>query len=387
MYKIIANISQQCERLDVLAFVTWGLVLAISLYILPSQAASIQANTLPIMLCFMTYIIGFFGANKLNKALLLGHAQQVFYALQLMSAFAIMLMLPLDFISILTIIWAGMLIKFCRFETALVIVISLIAVWFTLYGWRWQKDHVLFTGLLYATFHIFSLLMSQQTLKAQQASEQANELNRQLLATQQLLTQSTKQHERTRIARELHDLLGHHLTALTINLQVSSHLCEREGNNAAKEKVDESYALAKLLLSDVREAVSTIKANQTIDLHAAIKAVVASVPALKINLNIQTDIQLESLELANTIVRICQEAITNTLRHSGASELWLSITKQQDEVQLKVYDNGTAPAKLPLGNGLSGISERAESLGGSASFEHQHSGLAIVVNIPHLLRS
>ncbi|REL30771.1 sensor histidine kinase [Thalassotalea euphylliae] len=386
MYKAIAKISQHCERLDVLAVVTWGLVLAISLYALPSQTANVQANTLGIAICFAAYIVCFFGATKLNKASLFGRAHQVFLGLQLASAFAIMLMLPLDFIPILTIIWAGMLINFCRFETALLIIIALVVVWFSLYGWRWQKDHVLLTGSLYGTFHIFSLLMSQQTQKAKQASEQANELNRQLLATQQLLTQSTKQHERTRIARELHDLLGHHLTALTINLQVSSHLCERDGNSAAKEKVDESYALAKLLLSDVREAVSTIKANQAIDVQSAIEALVAGVPALKVHHSIQTDIQLDSFELANTLVRISQEAITNTLRHSGASEFWLSITQQRDEIQLKIYDNGTAPAKLVAGNGLSGITERAELLGGTVNFNRENDGLTIVVNLPNHIR-
>ncbi|REL25559.1 sensor histidine kinase [Thalassotalea euphylliae] len=381
------SISRQCERLDVLAVLTWGLVFAIALSALPTQASSVKANTPFILACFLLYLVAFFGATKTGYWRCSANTQRAFLVIQLASAFAIMLMLPLDFIPILTIIWAGMLINFCRFSTALLVVIALVTVWFSLYGWRWQKDYVMFTGALYFTFHIFSLLTSQQTKKAQSASEQANELNRQLLATQQLLTQSTQQHERTRIARELHDLLGHHLTALTINLQVSSHLCEQAGNAEAKAKVDHSYALAKLLLSDVRDAVSTIKSHQAIDLNAALDALVSNVPTLSVHLDIASDLKLEHIELATTIVRICQEALTNTLRHTNATDFWLSVTQGADTIELTITDNGTVSGTLTLGNGLTGIKERAALVGGTASFSQAEGALIISAVLPDSLVS
>ena len=382
IWKAAINIIKQGERLDVLAVLTWGLVLGIALYALPAQAPSVKANTPYILACFLLYIAAFFGATKGSLWQRLANTQYAFLAIQLTSAFGIMLMLPLDFIPILTIIWAGMLINFCRFSTALMMVLAVVVVWFSLYGWRWQKDYVMFTGALYATFHIFSLLMSQQTKKAQSASEQANELNRQLMATQQLLTQSTQQHERTRIARELHDLLGHHLTALTINLQVSSHLCEQAGNTEAKAKVDHSYALAKLLLSDVRDAVSTIKNHQAIDLNAAIDALVSNVPTLNVHRDIASDLKLDHIELANTIVRICQEALTNTLRHAKATDFWLSITQSADSIELRISDNGTVSGTLIPGNGLNGIKERAALVDGTAQFKKIEGALTISVVLP-----
>ena len=61
--------------------------------------------------------------------------------------------------------------------------------------------------------------MVNTATKEREAKEHANQLNRELLATQELLSQASKQAERVRIARNIHDLLGHHLTALTINLR------------------------------------------------------------------------------------------------------------------------------------------------------------------------
>ena len=104
-------------------------------------------------------------------------------------------------------------------------------------------------------FNVFALIMVNTASKERQAEEYANQLNREFLATQKLLSQASKQAQRVRITRNIHDLLGHHLTALTINLQVASRITQGE----AKEKVESYHFLAKLLLSDVREAVSEIR--------------------------------------------------------------------------------------------------------------------------------
>jgi signal transduction histidine kinase len=91
--------------------------------------------------------------------------------------------------------------------------------------------------------------------------------NAELRATRALLAESARVNERTRISRELHDLLGHHLTALSLNLEVAGHLSE----GRVKEHVQQAHTLARLLLTDVREAVSQLREGGAIDLGAALR--------------------------------------------------------------------------------------------------------------------
>ncbi len=75
-----------------------------------------------------------------------------------------------------------------------------------------------------------------------------------------MLTESSRIAERMRISRELHDLVGHHLTALSLNLEVANHLV----GGAAQEHVRQAQTVARLLLTDVREAVSQLREDATI---------------------------------------------------------------------------------------------------------------------------
>ena len=77
-------------------------------------------------------------------------------------------------------------------------------------------------------FNMFALIMVNTATKEREAKERPNQLNRELLATQKLLRQASTQAERVRIVRNIHDLLGHHLSALSINLQVASRITQGE---------------------------------------------------------------------------------------------------------------------------------------------------------------
>ncbi len=88
---------------------------------------------------------------------------------------------------------------------------------------------------------------------------------------------ASRVNERTRISRELHDLLGHHLTALSLNLEVAGHLSE----GRAQEHVQQAHTLAKLLLTDVREAVSQLREERGDRPGAALRPLAENVPALR----------------------------------------------------------------------------------------------------------
>lgn len=163
-------------------------------------------------------------------------------------------------------------------------------------------------------FNVFALIMVNTASKERQAEEYANQLNREFLATQKLLSQASKQAQRVRITRNIHDLLGHHLTALTINLQVASRITQGD----AKEKVESFHVLAKLLPSDVRKAVSEIRENSGVELKEALMALFENLPRLKIQLHYDDNLNINEVDTADTIIKCVQECLTNTLKHSTA---------------------------------------------------------------------
>lgn len=221
--------------------------------------------------------------------------------------------------------------------------------------------------LLEATFHMFALITAIATRESELANEKTQRLNRELIATQHLLGEASRDSERTRIARDLHDLLGHHLTALTIHLQVAGRLSEGK----AKESVDQCYALSKLLLSDVRQSVSQLKEMPTVSLAELLEITVNDIPRLDISLDIESHIDLNDVDTADTLLRFVQEAITNTLRHSNARKATISAVTDQSQITVTYSDNGGGCDTFEAGNGINGMIERLERLGGKLSIECQ----------------
>ncbi len=215
-----------------------------------------------------------------------------------------------------------------------------------------------FAGFVYAT----SLVARQQA----QAREEQRRLNSELRATRALLAESVRVNERTRISRELHDLLGHHLTALSLNLEVANHLVEGK----AQEHVSQAHTLAKLLLSDVREAVSQIREDDAIDMAATLLPLADNVPGLQIEMLLPVPFLLDDPECAHVLLRCTQEIITNVVRHAQAETLDLDYRWHGDGVQVVARDNGRGAAEAPVvGNGLRGMRERLAAYGGQVEIE------------------
>ncbi|MEN7343948.1 MAG: histidine kinase, partial [Pseudomonadota bacterium] len=201
---------------------------------------------------------------------------------------------------------------------------------------------------------------------------------RELVATQHLLSEASRQNERTRIARNLHDLVGHHLTALTINLQIA----ERQTDGEAQKSIRQSRSLAKLLLSDVRDAVSTLRDESELDFRRALELIVENVPQLNVHLEIDDALQIDDVDIADAVLRCIQESITNTLRHANATESWIQLWQEAGKLAFSVKDNGSAVGALREGNGLTGIRERISGVGGEVRFELGVNGFGLTGMVP-----
>ena len=208
---------------------------------------------------------------------------------------------------------------------------------------------------------LFPFIASLLALQQVQARSDLRRVNAQLVATQALLAENTRIAERVRISRDLHDLIGHHLTALTLNLEVASHTSEGQ----AKEHVNKAASVARQLLGDVREVVTDLRSVDEVDLRQALETLAQGVPELKIHLTIPEALAQTDPQRAQALLRCAQEVMTNTVRHAQAQALWMSLEASDDGgVALVARDDGTGTQELMPGNGINGMRERLKELGG-----------------------
>jgi signal transduction histidine kinase len=218
----------------------------------------------------------------------------------------------------------------------------------------WQA--IMYLGISATTF-VVSAIARQQA----EAREDQRRLNAELRATRALLAESSRLGERIRISRELHDLVGHHLTALSLNLEVASHLVSGQ----AHEHVRQAQSVARLLLSDVREVVSQLRENDSIDLTEALNTLIEGVPGLRIHLQLPPQFSIEDPRRAQLLLRCAQEIITNAVRHASARNLWLSFERTDDQtLAIHARDDGRGAIQVRHGNGLNGMRERLSQFGG-----------------------
>lgn len=300
-----------------------------------------------------------------NRALL---APALFrrFALWLLPALMFLLSwrVPIDIFFIYSIIWIACLPFFISLRLCWILLIAVNVAWYFVRAYWWNDTNPLGGTLLISTFHVFALLSAQTAKESEESNAKTQELNRQLRATQHLLGEASRENERTRIARDLHDLLGHHLTALTINLQVAGHISEGD----AKEKIDQCHALSKLLLNDVREAVSELRDMPVVNLKELLEIAITGTPRLTVSLDIPENFELDDVNTAQVLLRIVQESITNTLKHSRATKADIAVSREQGSIFLTYRDNGSGEANIVEGNGLIGMRERIEGLGGQLQF-------------------
>ena len=188
--------------------------------------------------------------------------------------------------------------------------------------------------------------------------------------------------ERERIGRDLHDLLGHTLSLITLKLELSRKLFDRDVE-AAKREVTEAENVARHALAEVRSAVSGIRAT---DLAAEL----ASARLLLESSRVHLDYDHPPTDLPGDIERglslILREAATNIARHAEASSAKIELVREHASVRMLISDNGRGGINHD-GNGLCGMRERVHALGGSLTIESprgQGTRLKVTAPVPIL---
>ncbi len=167
--------------------------------------------------------------------------------------------------------------------------------------------------------------------------------------------------ERSRIARDLHDVLGHNLTTITVKASLARKLLERGEAEPAAVEISDVERLSRQSLTDVRATVSAQRRVSLPEELAGARAVLTAAGIEPVLPQASEDVRPEYSEVFAYVLR---EAVTNVVRHSGASRCAVSLGASW----LDVTDDGTSRTSVtegPTGNGLNGIRERLSPLGGS----------------------
>ncbi|HEX7190104.1 MAG TPA: sensor histidine kinase [Thermoanaerobaculia bacterium] len=339
------------RALNWVGYLTW-LIIGIPSVLWESRHHTLGApHTIVWAICFILFIVCFSISARYEK-----HDLPILAA-QSALALTCVAMQPLGGMQpVLLVIVAGQL-GGMRLRNALLFAAAQMAVLYAVV----RNGDALLIVCAYFAFTMFALFTVRIAHEEAEGRKLLAEANAELKVATELLQISSRTDERLRIARDLHDLLGHHLTALSLNLEVARHLAEGEARSA----VEKSQSITKLLLSDVRDVVSAMRHDEAVDLGAAIASLSAAVTTPQLHVDVDRDLAITNAAVAQTALRALQEIVTNAVRHSGARNLWLRVTRKDGSLAIDARDDGVGCDRVAFGNGLRGMRERVEAVRGS----------------------
>jgi signal transduction histidine kinase len=231
----------------------------------------------------------------------------------------------------------------------------------------------------YSTFSAFSLLLYYLHGQERRARQAAADANADLIAARALVVERTRESERLRISRELHDSLGHHLTALRIQLELAGRVTA----GPPAEPLLRAQDISREALAEVRRVVREMQRPEGVDLAGALRALASGVPVPRIIIAEPLP-EVGDPALAHALFRCAQEAITNSLKHAYARNIWVALSTHGASLELLVRDDGRGGARFGLNSGgLTGMQERLSELGGSVELAPgPGSGTQLRVQVP-----
>ncbi len=233
---------------------------------------------------------------------------------------------------------------------------------------------------------VFIIAFTQLAQREHLARKQLEKANQQLADYAAQVEQLATMRERNRLAREVHDTLGHYLTVINVQLEIVNKLIDSNPGRA-KEAAAKAKELASEGLSEVRRSVSALRPSPLEDqpLPEAIRTVIE----MSRDAGLMTTFELNgtarslSPEIETVLYRATQEALTNIRKHAHASAVNVRLAYAAREVSLRVHDNGVGRKNSEDNVGLNALRERAAALNGAVIAEnHPEGGFELEVTLP-----
>lgn len=204
-----------------------------------------------------------------------------------------------------------------------------------------------------------------------------NRMNRRLLKANEEIEHLATVAERERIARDLHDVLGHTLSVITLKSELAGKLIDRDPQRAGKE-IREVEEISRQALSDVRDAIRGYRSKGLAAELAQAKCTLETA-GLSVQCDAATTMKLPAVQ-ESVLSLVVREAVTNVVRHAQAHTCRLRLDQQNGSCLLEIEDDGRGGFNGE-GNGLRGMRERVEMLGGTLNRETA-SGTRLTITLP-----
>lgn len=368
-------LRQLIQPLYFAAYVTW---LAVLLVLLDTPSGNFLNGERGTAIAIMVVFLAAFLVKGLPASGCPHWSDYPLLAVEGLAVLALCIVWPRNMAPVLTIVF----IADCAMVLGAAALIGVgivlnVALWI-IAAMSWHMSRPSMFLLAYIGFQLFAALTAWYARRSEKTANDLKQTNAHLLATRSLLEESARDHERLRLARELHDVAGHKLTALKLNLTA----LERS-DMGAQPQVKVASQLATELLDDIRGVVAQIRQHDGLDLRQALAQLIAPLPSPRIHLTVGDDARVDSVAQAETLLRVVQEALTNVVRHAHADNAWIDLKRDGDVVRLSIRDDGRGTLPLREGFGLEGMRERLASVGGTlAVSQASGGGLALDITAP-----
>ncbi|MBB6183973.1 two-component system sensor histidine kinase DesK [Oleiagrimonas soli] len=228
----------------------------------------------------------------------------------------------------------------------------------------------------------FAMVLMAAVCVSAASGSLAGRLNMQKNAAQRLSQDEVRRlaatAERERIGRDLHDLLGHTLSLITLKLELSRKLFDRD-HEAARRELADAEGIARKALAEVRAAVTGIRAT---DLAAELASAHLMLETLGVVMRYEPSGQALPADIEAVLALVVREAVTNIARHAHATRADVEMSVERGVLHLCIRDDGRGGLDA-FGNGLAGMRERVEALGGALRVDSpRDQGTTLHVTVP-----
>lgn len=266
---------------------------------------------------------------------------------------------------------------------ALIVLVSMIKYVYLIY-YKFNLSSVS-QMMFFFMINILILIIASFAQQNKQEKEKKDVLYKELLDAHRKLREYTDEvnrlsviEERNRIARDIHDNLGHNMTALIMQLQMAEHYM-KTGSGKTQEMLQNSIQTARDSLSSIREVVETLRGKERISSpEKAVRTLIdefSKKTGAEINLNISGEV-INDVKAGNALYHILQESLTNSVRHGSATKIEIELDYSETSVSFSIKDNGRGSENIKEGFGMKGIRERVEDFKGSVEFQ-SHDGFYV----------
>jgi signal transduction histidine kinase len=343
----------------------------------PAPSAAIASWGLPWAVIYAIFVTAY-ALTPGDGSTVLTPRRAWLLALQSLTALTLVWLLPSFIITCLLVVVAWQVAMLTEFRVALLVALVQVLVLVAIKCTGQTDAMSVLIAVTCGGFQLFAVSAAQLARSEIGARHELTRANAELRAAYALLDESARVAERLRIARDLHDVMGHTLTTLAVHLDVASRLT----SGPAAEHLTCARSASGQLLDQVRALVSRVR-TQPLNLHSVLEVLASGAQGVRVRLSVAPDIAISNPAQAEAIVRCVQEALTNTIRHARASELTIDVRREpQGTTVITATDNGRG-GSFVVGNGLAGMRERFELLGGSLAISSaEGAGFALRAILP-----